>query len=1312
MSNIVYPKNPNRSLSNAKLEPMLLPIQGLPDHLSGVFSAEIEHQLMRIVNESVQRMSRNKSFFSETEIEDRAKEAAKREMDNILVPDPMVEKEYGTISFGTKKNILFLEHPNYPDLLKALIQLLPLVELGRTNKLTTEENLQQEQEILRIAKKQTDIHVLDEKVVEGAIARNPLISEEQTRAVLVGTRTSSIVSAIEGTAGAGKSFTMFALKMAYEDSGYQVRGTALSWNAAKVLEASAKIGGCEAIEGMVQAIEKCREIGTPYFDRPTVLIVDEAGMVGVKHIYKLFREAEESRFPVKIILTGDSKQVMPVDAGNVLEMLIETKACPSSRINTIRRQKQESHRTAVYRLSERKAGQALYVYMHQEALRWAEDKETMMNMVVQDYLSYRIKYPGKSSLVLALTNDEVTELNKRIRTALRKMGQIKGKEIKVKVTDGKMIWEAPFSVGDQVVIRNNDRNMIVYEIDPEASVVDDKEWKISRVGLFNRNAGRIVGMRRANSPAGSWDLIVDLGGETPGRVIVNTAKFLHPEKRAFPVVPNFATTIYASQGQTVQKVFLLDSKGMDFRLSYVGASRHTESLTIYLNETDLNARIDARKRKEKSISAAVKEKERKESGNWNKKEEEEPILTKRASKMEMLQEVSNTWGRFTSNRTAILFEYLHRTGQLYKKDPKDLFYIENPYGKGADWKSVIDFIPENNVNIQKVDIAQLLFLDDPKIEEAELVVPSQVDENRKTIDSTVPLRTRQKYFGGLTGEEPQESPRKETKKQGLGLFEKLLQGASSIIKGYDPFVDESTKKHEEWLENERKIAERSGMNPAIRDNLPTKPFELPKAFSTKEEYDAHCDALVKAGEKDPRLNHIKDFADFVEEDQIAGFFDKLSEATAKVVQKVFGKVEVPMLPIEQPCGVIHFENKEFEVGPNKKETKPYPVKISWEGVPCIRNPDGTPVKSPKDNTMVRLFQHLWDVGKDMEPRILAKNFEEAPPHQEIMARYKMDGTCVVGEGYPPLLVNQNYKVNTTPVVIFAGVVEWLAQREQWANEYKKNPEKIPHVLWAAKDIDWQQIALFLKTQDVVVYVEEKDPKQRLWAEALAKTLYEKYEIKARLWPCLENYKTPWGEKYTKEMLELHKPEPPSIREEVKQEEENKHTGRRKVYEGNEISQDVSEVIKIKQHPELHTEITSEDLEEWEKDLVIAGVNDEIEEEDVHHISDEEDFELNKSILEEWQHEVYQQLEEELIEYDSAAQKIRDELGIPDDDIPDSPFEEEEMIVKDNKTEDVIVIDSKNVDSIFDFDEETLSIENNNNSITKEEENKNQRKLKF
>jgi len=64
-----------------------------------------------------------------------------------------------------------------------------------------------------------------------------------------------MVSVVEGAAGAGKSYTMEAVKAVYESQGYTLHGLALSWSAAGVLSEEAKIEHTRAIEGFVRDIE-------------------------------------------------------------------------------------------------------------------------------------------------------------------------------------------------------------------------------------------------------------------------------------------------------------------------------------------------------------------------------------------------------------------------------------------------------------------------------------------------------------------------------------------------------------------------------------------------------------------------------------------------------------------------------------------------------------------------------------------------------------------------------------------------------------------------------------------------------------------------------------------------------------------------------------------------------------------------------------------------------------------------------------------------------------------------------------------------
>ena len=117
-------------------------------------------------------------------------------------------------------------------------------------------------------------------------------------------------------------------------------------------------------------------------------------------------------------------------------------------------------------------------------------------------------------MVLTLSNADVLELNFRLRTAFKKLGVLGDIEARLKVNNGIESFEADFSVGDEVLLRANDRNMMVYAIDPDAPLDKPSAWKPIRLGVFNRNSGRIVNVRRSRNPVGSWDITIDLAGDS------------------------------------------------------------------------------------------------------------------------------------------------------------------------------------------------------------------------------------------------------------------------------------------------------------------------------------------------------------------------------------------------------------------------------------------------------------------------------------------------------------------------------------------------------------------------------------------------------------------------------------------------------------------------------------------------------------------------------------------------------------------------------------------------------------------------------
>lgn len=948
------------------------------------FNKETHLQMAKAVDDAISGITRSRAFFREEDIYKRIW----RVSENTFKPE-------------------IIEDNNFELLMQHYVKKRPLVEIGDTGNVTTPEMVELERNMIAQAGLEDGNHMIHEPLVREAIRRKVGISEEQIKAVEAATMSPRRVTVIEGTAGAGKSFTMEAVKEAYSESGYTIMGAALSWNAAQVLSSSIKLDGCLAIEKLVQGLREARASGTDFFRRPTLLIIDEAGMVGTHHMATILEETALSTNKVKVVLTGDSLQVNPVDAGNSLEAIVEFHG--TTRIDTIRRQRQDSHRRAVKRFSQRDAGKALYPFVHQEAVHWCRDDDDVFNMVVRDFISYRFAQIGKerpkSALVLALRNKDVIELNQRIRGIYKRLGLVEAYEVPVDVTDGREIWSSGFSIGDEVVLRATGKEMIVYDIDPDAPLDNEQTWNPIRKGVYNRNAGKIVAIRRSKDPLGSYDFVVDLEGDQPGRIIVNSQKYKHPSKHRLPMVHNFATTIYGSQGQTVDKVFMLDSPMIEFRLAYVGMSRHREQVEVYLNETELHNRMD--RMLGRVAPLGVKE----EKPGPGEPPKPLDVELGRYRRSEMLQTVAKAWSKPSQNLTAMMFDRRKRLGlgQLNKEEEQNRTIIRSESGEDN-----LDFLEDVNVRIPVVDVEAIMQLPEPIIE-AELVRPSEVhDHNDKLKNQEMPMRVKHDPHAlvePITNEKP-------------GIFRKAMA----------------------WL-NKDPLA-------------PEYPQPAPSNSARQKDASTPFEGSEDTSRKSP---------------------GKFTRSKQGLVDRLLGKplrIEVPTLPEPAPIGKV-------EDGI-----------LKFEGVPQTPQQDGSIVPI-SDEFLSAARDHYWTVGRYNEPRVLARDGSN-----EIAARYRLDGACVVGEGYPPMILNHN-PADDTPIYIVPGAKEWLLMAEVMRKKYADEPAKVPHLIWAAKDADWGMVAQDMKSQKIVIVRSKQDPSQAKWASELADILRDRWGISASVVPKLD-----------------------------------------------------------------------------------------------------------------------------------------------------------------------------------------------------------------
>jgi len=426
---------------------------------------------------------------------------------------------------------------------QAVVIAIGVDKEGR-NVYTTLKQIQVEQDLKKRAGKMANdgAHNLDSKIIEKAIANRKTMSDEQADAVRHAFSPGSL-KVIEGAAGAGKSYSLDAVREAFESQGYKMQGIALSWQAAKVLQESASIDS-RAITGFLADVES----GKVKLDAKTVLVCDENGLVGSVYGQKILKYAAEAG--AKVIITGDEEQLNPVQAGPAMKIM--KMEAGSIKISEIRRQKELWQREMVFNFSKGNSRDALNALDSRGKLHLLAGKKSTIDRVAADFYNFLNNNRDKSALALGGSNEDTKNLNLAIRELKRADGLI-GNADKILKTE---FGDLPFTPGDKMMFRKNDKTMDV----------------------INRATGTLLSIDTFKN---GYQMHVRLDD---GRDVTVDSRKYKGEDGFLPMHHGDAMTVYSSQGMTVDQSFVMHSASMDRRLAYVGYSRHREDTQIYVDK--------------------------------------------------------------------------------------------------------------------------------------------------------------------------------------------------------------------------------------------------------------------------------------------------------------------------------------------------------------------------------------------------------------------------------------------------------------------------------------------------------------------------------------------------------------------------------------------------------------------------------------------------------------------------------------------------------------------------------------------------------
>jgi conjugative relaxase-like TrwC/TraI family protein len=410
---------------------------------------------------------------------------------------------------------------------------------------STSELLAVEQRLVEAAVGRTDEQtaVVSHDAVRAALQAHPTAGEDQQAMVRDVCQGGAGVAVVVGKAGTGKTFTLGAARHAWQLDGYRTLATAPTGIATVSLEAE----GFEEVATCDRLLADLNH-GREQLSSRSVLVVDEAGMLGSRKLARLLGHAEQAR--AKVVLVGDDRQLSAIDAGGGFRALRHRLG--ASELAENRRQHQAWEREALELVRGGLVEEAVAAYRAHDRVVAAESKPAATLALLQDWWqAYQEaeRDPAQDVIVLAGRRAEVDRLNVACHQLLAAHGRLGPDQLQVE--------DLQLAVGDRVVCGRN---------------------AIGHLGIANGTRGTVTAL----DPQ-ARTLTIRLEGKEP-REVTLPGWYLDGRSRGERnrrVDLAYATTGHRAQGLTRWRALVRLTGREDANWLYVQLSRAQHQTTLY-----------------------------------------------------------------------------------------------------------------------------------------------------------------------------------------------------------------------------------------------------------------------------------------------------------------------------------------------------------------------------------------------------------------------------------------------------------------------------------------------------------------------------------------------------------------------------------------------------------------------------------------------------------------------------------------------------------------------------------------------------------
>ena len=427
------------------------------------------------------------------------------------------------------------------------------------------------------------------------------LGEDQRRAIYHVLRTSDRITGLRGLAGSGKTTALRELVTACKETKIKPLFCAPTAAATDVLRK----------EGFEAKTLQSLLLSKPVLSERQLIVLDEAGAVGIDDMKRLFDGARDAR----IILSGDTGQHASVARGDALRILERHSNFKSGQLTAIRRQRKAAYRKAVELAAQKRTVEAFAQLERIGAVTevLADGHHDLHDSAAKSYLKALAE--NKSAMMVAPTWNEIEAVTEKVRAAMKTSGRLAGEEKEFQVFDSLSWTEAQkrdarqyrpgMAIHFHRTTHGFDKNETVLVV-----AVENDSLKVQHTdgseNIFPLVAGIAcdVGEKRKLKIAAGEKLL--LQANTSGKRFINGElvevraiqgdSVLLADGRVIPAdyrtfTHGYAVTSHAAQGKTVDEVLLVASSrslpAINQEQFYVSISRGRERCQVFTDDSEL-----------------------------------------------------------------------------------------------------------------------------------------------------------------------------------------------------------------------------------------------------------------------------------------------------------------------------------------------------------------------------------------------------------------------------------------------------------------------------------------------------------------------------------------------------------------------------------------------------------------------------------------------------------------------------------------------------------------------------------------------------